>query len=73
MHKLFSKTFQIILLYVIVVMIAIVPKARGFKPGRGRRILRVIKIHSTTSFRGEVKPSAPCRLMLWHEKEPCGI
>ena len=33
----------------------------GFKPGRSRRIFRAKKIFSTTSFRGEVKPSVPCR------------
>jgi hypothetical protein len=37
------------------------PKVRGFKPGRGDGFLRVIKIRSTTSFGGEVKPSVPCR------------
>jgi hypothetical protein len=28
--------------------------------------LRAIKIHSTTYFRGAVKPSAPCCKILWH-------
>jgi hypothetical protein len=37
------------------------PKVRWFIPGRGRWILAVIKIRSTTSFGGEVKPSVPCR------------
>jgi hypothetical protein len=38
--------------------------AIGFRgswvPGRGEGFLRAIKIHRTLSFRGEVKPEAPC-------------
>jgi hypothetical protein len=45
----------------VVSVLATGPKVRGFKPGRGRWILRVIKYRSTTSFGGEVKPSVPCR------------
>jgi hypothetical protein len=43
----------------VVSVLATGPKVRGFKPGRGRWILRVIKsaIRSTPSFGGEVKPS----------------
>jgi len=33
----------------------------GFKPGRSRWIFKGKKILSTPSFRGEVKPSVPCR------------
>jgi hypothetical protein len=40
------------------------PKVRGFKLGRGDGFLRAIKILSTPSFGGEVKPSAPCRNIL---------
>ena len=36
-------------------------QVRGFKPGRSRRIFKGEKIHSTSSFGGEVKPSVPCR------------
>ena len=36
-------------------------QVRGFKPGRSRRIFKGEKILSTPSFRGEVKPSVPCR------------
>jgi hypothetical protein len=32
--------------------------------------LKAIQICSTTSFRGEVKPSAPCCKILWHVKDP---
>jgi hypothetical protein len=45
----------------VVSVLATGPKVRGFKPGRGRWILRVIKIRSTPSFGDEVKPSVPCR------------
>jgi hypothetical protein len=40
----------------VVAVLAIGPKVRGFKRGRGLRILRAIKIRSTTSVRGDVKP-----------------
>jgi hypothetical protein len=36
-------------------------QVRGFKSGRSRRIFKGEKILSTSSFGGEVKPSAPCR------------
>jgi hypothetical protein len=36
-------------------------QVRGFKHGRSRRIFKGEKILSTPSFRGEVKPSVPCR------------
>jgi hypothetical protein len=32
--------------------------------------LRVIKLHSTTSLRGKVKPLVPCREMFRHVKNP---
>jgi hypothetical protein len=35
------------------------PKVREFKPGRGDRFLRTIKIRSKTSFGGEVKAVGP--------------
>jgi hypothetical protein len=50
-------------------VLAIGPKVRGFRPGRGDGILRAIKIRSTLSFGGEVKPSAPGRKILQHVKE----
>jgi hypothetical protein len=49
-------------------VLSIVPKVRGFKPGRGDTFLRAIKIRSTPSFGGEVKPKAPYRKILWHVK-----
>jgi hypothetical protein len=36
-------------------------QVRGLKPGRSRQIFKGEKILSTPSFRGEVKPSVPCR------------
>jgi len=39
----------------------LVPKVRGFKPDRSRRIFKGKKILSTPSFGGEVKPSVSCR------------
>jgi hypothetical protein len=42
-------------------VLAFSTQVRGFKPGRNRRIFQGEKFLSTTSFGGEVKPSAPCR------------
>jgi hypothetical protein len=50
----------------VVSVLDIGPNVCGFKPGRGRWILKAIKIRSTSSFGGEVKPSAPCRKTLRH-------
>jgi len=51
-----------------VIVLAIGPKVRGSKPDRGRCFLKSITIHSTHSFGGEVKLSAPYRKILWHVK-----
>jgi hypothetical protein len=51
----------IVLAGIMIIVLDIGPKVRGFKPGRVRSILRVIKIRGTTSFGGEIKPSNPCR------------
>jgi hypothetical protein len=53
----------------IVSMLAIAPKVRGFKPDRGDGFLRETKIRSTTSFGEEVKASAPCRKILRRAKK----
>jgi hypothetical protein len=42
-------------------VLGIRPKIRGFEPGRERWTFKCNKIRSTTSFGGEVKPSATCR------------
>jgi hypothetical protein len=44
------------------------PKVRGFRSSQGRRIFKGDTIRSTSSFGGEVKPSAPRRL--YHVKDP---
>jgi hypothetical protein len=54
-------------------VLAIAPKVRGFKPGRGQWIFKDVKICSTPSFGGDVKPSAPCRKILQHVKNPLEV
>jgi hypothetical protein len=41
---------------VVVSVLVTGPKGRGFEPGKDDGFLRAIKIHSTPSFRWEVKP-----------------
>jgi hypothetical protein len=48
----------------VVIVLAIGPKVRVFKPGRAPWIFNGYKIRSTTSFGWEVKPSVPCRTIL---------
>jgi hypothetical protein len=55
---------------VVVSVLATGPKYRRFKPGRGNGFLRAIKISSTPSFGGEVKPQIPYRKSLRHFKDP---
>jgi hypothetical protein len=45
----------------VVIVLAIGPKVRGFKPGRGQWFSRAIKVRTTSLFWGVIKPSAPCR------------
>jgi hypothetical protein len=45
----------------VVSVLATGPKVAGSIPTEVDEFLRVIKILSTTSFGGEVKPSVPCR------------
>jgi hypothetical protein len=49
------------------------PKGHRFKPIKGDGFLRAIKIHSTPSFTGEVKPKATCIKFLQYVKEPCVV
>jgi hypothetical protein len=44
------------------------PKVHGLNPGRRDGFLRTIKIGSTPSFGGEVKPSGPWHKILRHVK-----
>jgi hypothetical protein len=46
--------YQVILCGLVGSVIAIGPKVCGFKPGRGRWILRAIKGRSTPCFGGEI-------------------
>jgi hypothetical protein len=59
---------QGLLVYPRVCVCSLCPKLRGFKHGRERWVLRAIKVRITTCFGGEVKPSAPCKI-LWHVKD----
>jgi hypothetical protein len=52
----------------VVIVLGIGPKVRGFEPGRGRWVNRAIKICRTTSFREEVKPLAQCLRFYRYEK-----
>jgi hypothetical protein len=58
----------IILGCVVVSVLAIGPKDRWFK-----WIFKSDKNRFSTSFVGVVKPSAPCRKILLHVKDPCGV
>jgi hypothetical protein len=49
-------------------VIAIEHKVRGFKNGRGDGFLRAIQIRITSFVGGEVRPSTPCRKILWRAK-----
>jgi hypothetical protein len=54
-------------------MVTVLPtglEVRGFKASQERWILRVIKICTTTSFGGKVKPSAPCHKISRQVKDP---
>jgi hypothetical protein len=48
--------YRVVLGDVMVSVLASGSKVRGFKPGLGNGFLRTIKIRSTPSFEGEVKP-----------------
>jgi hypothetical protein len=46
------------------------PRFEGSNPNEDDVLSRAIKIRSTTSFGGEVKPMFPCRKILRHVKYP---
>jgi hypothetical protein len=56
---------------VVVSVLVIRPKIRGFKPGQGDGFSTTIKIRSTPSFTVKVKPETPCRKILHHVKITC--
>jgi hypothetical protein len=49
-----------------VVVLAIKPKVRGYKPDREWWTFKGDKIRSSSPFGGEEKPSAPFSKILWH-------
>jgi hypothetical protein len=51
---------QVVLSSVMVIVLATGPRFAGLNPVEDNGFLRAIKIRSTISFGGEVKPSAPC-------------
>jgi hypothetical protein len=46
------------------------PRFAGLNLAEDDGFLMAIKIHTTASFGGEVKPSVPCREILRHVKNP---
>jgi hypothetical protein len=54
----------------VIIVLAIGQKVRGFKPSRGLDFLRAITIWTLSSFKGEVKPTVPCRKFSRHIKGP---
>jgi hypothetical protein len=58
--------------HVMVSVLYIGRKVRGFKPDRGDGFIRAIKIRCMASFGREVKLSAPCRKLLRHVKNYFG-
>jgi hypothetical protein len=57
----------------VVIVLPIGLKVRGFKPAEDKGFVGAMKIRSTTSFGGQVKPSAKCRKVLRHVEDPCSI
>jgi hypothetical protein len=57
----FVSFLVIVLGGLVVIVLAIGSKIRGFQPGRCRWIFKGGKNRSTISFGGKVKPSVPCR------------
>jgi hypothetical protein len=55
---------------VMVSVLATAPKVREFKPDRGRRTFKGGKNPQHAFSAGEVKPSALCRKILRHVKDP---
>jgi hypothetical protein len=54
-------------------VLAIVSKFLAFKPDRDNGFLRAIKVHSTPSFGGEVKPPVPCCKILGRGRNYCEV
>jgi hypothetical protein len=54
-----------------IIVLAIEPKARGLKPGRGQWIFKGDKNPQHAFFRRGKRSLAPCRKILRHVKNPC--
>jgi hypothetical protein len=63
-------SYTVVLGILVVSVLAIRPKVRGFIPSRGRWIFSGEKIHSTPSFGRREKPLVPSRKILRHVKCP---
>jgi hypothetical protein len=63
-------SIDVILGGLVVIMLVIEPKFRGFIPGRGWWFLGPIKIRGSICFRGWQEQSNPRRKILWHIKDP---
>jgi hypothetical protein len=68
-----SRIKEVILGGVMVIVIAIGPGVAGSNPAERDGALRAIKFRSRTSIEGEAKSSAPCRKVVLHIKDPCGV
>jgi hypothetical protein len=55
--------------HVVVSVLATGLKGHGFEPGQGIGFLMMIKVHSTPSFRWEVKPEVSCHKIFRHVKD----
>jgi hypothetical protein len=69
--SVFFNTFPFAPCGLAVVSLPLDPRFAGSNLAKDYGFLRVIKILSTTSFGGEVKPLVPCHKFLWHVKESC--
>jgi hypothetical protein len=70
-YKVLAKTVTVVIVALgglVVIVNAIGPSALRSNPAEDYGFLRVINIRSTTSFGGEVKPSALCPKFLKHVK-----
>jgi hypothetical protein len=55
-----------------IIVLVIGPKGRGFRLGRGRWIFKGDRNPQHDFLRREVKPSVPCKI-LRHAEDPCGV
>jgi hypothetical protein len=70
-RKLVSRNVieQVVLGCVMFILLAIGPKVRGFKPGRGRWVFKGDTNPQHVFLRKGIKPSVPCRKILRHVKD----